>query len=517
MIHRQDRPLRPAVAFRLVTALPGRFPLADPDAVDRLGADLRAAGYDADGVPRVLGATANRALSRGEPAAAVRATTGGSPVETLIRLFLLGTTEPQAAVARALPTLGVDRAVAAGALEFDGAAVRAGLDIRPHADDDSQYLVVSDLDSDVRPGPVRPDHVLGIGQASISLATAVIRDPVGSALDIGTGCGIQALHCWSHAGAITATDPNPRALALAAATARLNGQRWDLLEGSLFEPVAGRRFDLVVSNPPFVVGDGTLRYSYRDSGMAGDGISAALVRGVAEHLNPDGTAQLLANWLVKDGADWRPRVAGWLAGTGCHAWVVQRERADPAEYAALWAKDAGEDGARAVGTVSAWLDYFEAERVSGIGMGLITMRRTDNPTPDLILDEIPGAGEQVTGPEAAGFLARRRWLTACSDGELLASRLVLDPAVLLQRRDLPGPNGWSTVLRMLIRPGGPGATLQVDEWGERLLAGCTGDVPLSLQVDLLAGAFGLDPNALAGAVLPAIRVGITRGLLHPAD
>ena len=46
------------------------------------------------------------------------------------------------------------------------------------------------------------------------------------------------------------------ALALAAATARLNGMSWDLRPGSLFEPVAGERFDLIVSNPPFVVGSG---------------------------------------------------------------------------------------------------------------------------------------------------------------------------------------------------------------------------------------------------------------------
>jgi hypothetical protein len=74
-----------------------------------------------------------------------------------------------------------------------------------------------------------------------------------------------------------------------------------------------------------------------------------------------------------------------------------------------------------------------------------------------------------------------------------------------------------TVLRMLRRPGGPGATVQVDEWGRALLAGCAGALPLGALVDLLAAAHGLDPAALAGAVLPAIRVAITRGLLHPTD
>jgi hypothetical protein len=71
------------------------------------------------------------------------------------------------------------------------------------------------------------------------------------------------------------------------------------------------------------------------------------------------------------------------------------------------------------------------------------------------------------------------------------------------------------VLRLLRRPGGPGATLQVDEWGESLLAGCTGQLPLAVLLSLLAEAHGLDLGALTEAVLPTIRVAVTRGLLHP--
>ena len=138
-----------------------------------------------------------------------------------------------------------------------------------------------------------------------------------------------------------ATDISPRALALAGATARLNQQHWDLRAGSLFDPVAGEQFDLIVSNPPFVVGDGTTRFTYRDSGLPGDGVGRAIVEGARTHLRPGGTAQLLANWLVVDDGDWRDRVGGWVAASGCDAWVVQREIADPVEYVGLWLADAG--------------------------------------------------------------------------------------------------------------------------------------------------------------------------------
>ncbi|MET0864815.1 MAG: class I SAM-dependent methyltransferase [Nakamurella sp.] len=496
--------------------------MTDIAVTDRLGDDLRAANYTAAGVPELLGSSAHRALGRGELAPGLRATRDRSPLATLTRLFLLGSAEDEPAVRRALPTTGVEAALTEGILERSGDTLRAALDIRPYAADDDEYLLVSDLDSDTRPGPVRRDHVLGLGAASITLARGVIRQPVHRALDIGTGCGIQALHLAGHADQVVATDTNPRALALAGATARLNGQQWDLREGSLYEPVAGEDFDLIVCNPPFVIGDGEMRFSYRDSGLAGDGICQALIARVGQHLRPGGTAQLLANWIVREDTDWRERVGGWVAGTGLDAWVVQRELADPAEYVGLWLTDAGEDGksagsdtAAAVRLATNWLDYLAAERVQGIGMGMITLRRGGSDRPSVTLDEITGPGEDVTGDEADGFLRRRAWTEAATDADLLGSRLALSPQVMLEQRSLAGHEGWTTVLRMVRRQGGPGATLQLDEWGQALLAGCTGAVPLQLLIELLAAAHGLSAGALAAAVLPSVRVAVIRGLLEP--
>lgn len=508
------------------------IPLTDAAAVDRLRDDFAAAGYDADRVPRLLGPDAHHALARGHqwPALHVtgRAAREGSHVATLTRLFLLGTAEPAASVDAALPTLGLAGGVACGLVEpAPGAAgeagrIRACVDIRPHADDDNSYLVVSDFDSDSRPGPVRADHVLGIGAASVTLARMVIRRPVGRVLDLGTGCGIQALHCDSHAASITATDTNPRALALAGATARLNGQQWDLRQGSLFEPVAGEQFDLIVSNPPFVISSGQQRFEYRDSGMAGDDLCRRLVTELPDYLAPGGTAQLLANWQIRDDGDWRWSVGEWVAATGCDGWVVQREVARPAEYVSLWLQDTGEAlGANETTQHIAgeWLDYFATERVTGIGMGSITVRRPlhRSGAPDVVFDELTGAGDILTGPEVDAFLARRAYLAERSDADLMESTLSLAPGDILEQRLLPGPDGWAPVLRQLHRPGGPGASVQLDEWGQALIAGCTGAVPLHTQIELLAAAHGLAPDALTSAVIPAVRTAITRGLLHPVD
>lgn len=369
----------------------------DPLLVDALGADLRSAGYTTDGVAELLGADANAAMGRGVwwPALRSTRTAENARLATLIRLFLLGTDEPVDQVQAAFPSTRVAELVAAGVLEVTDTA-RAALDIRPHSDGERDFFVVSDQDAALRGGPVDHEHVLGIGGASMSLARAVIRTPVQRALDLGTGCGIQALHLNGHCADIVATDTNPRALKLAQATAGINGMSWDLRPGSLFDPVAGERFDLIVSNPPFVVGKGAQDYIYRDSGVAGDGLCRTIIEKVGNYLTPGGTAQIMANWIVR-GDDWQPRVQDWLAGTGLHAWVVQRELADPVSYVSLWLADAGESAEQIAQRGADWLDWFDAEGITGIGMGLISLRvPRPGEEPEQILEEI--TDEPITGP-----------------------------------------------------------------------------------------------------------------------
>ena len=146
----------------------------------------------------------------------------------------------------------------------------------------------------------------------MTLAAATVRRPVGSALDLGTGCGVQALHASRHARRVTGTDVAPRALALAAATFALNDVDVELVDGPWLAPVAGRRFDQIVSNPPFVPGPARVEFVYRDSGEDGDAALAALVADLAGHLAPGGVAQLLASWLHVRGEDWPDRVRSWL-------------------------------------------------------------------------------------------------------------------------------------------------------------------------------------------------------------
>jgi release factor glutamine methyltransferase len=99
----------------------------------------------------------------------------------------------------------------------------------------------------------RPDT-----ETLVSAALALLPDPQAEAriLDIGTGSGAVALALASERprAEVVATDVSAAALAVARGNAERCGlgSRVELRQGALFEPVAGERFDLVVSNPPYL-------------------------------------------------------------------------------------------------------------------------------------------------------------------------------------------------------------------------------------------------------------------------
>jgi methylase of polypeptide subunit release factors len=491
------------------------LPHLTTDAAKALREALTRVGYTTDGVRDLLGRGAHAALGRGEPEPAFLATADAGELGVLIRLLLLGSAESDAAVAAALAPLSPADAAAAGLLAHaEAGGWRAELDLRPYGvAEEPDWWVLSDLDARRQ----HRDHVTGVGAASVTLAAATVRRPVGTLLDLGTGCGVQALHAARHALRVTGTDVAPRALALARATFAVNDVDVELLDGPWLSPVAGRRFDQIVSNPPFVPGPARVDFVYRDSGQDGDAALAALVGDLAEHLEPGGVAQLLASWLHVRGQEWPDRVRGWLP-PDCDAWVVQREVADPALHVGTWQRDAGLDMADPAARAEAreWLGWMTAACVEGIGFGMITLRRTGG-APTVVFEDLAEPFEDPLGPEAEGWLDRVDWLRAhADDAALLGARLALAPSVLLERWAEPGPDGWREVGASVVRQDGPRWRHEVDGLGTALLAGCHGALALGELMELLAVAHDRAVDGLVAATLPAVRELVRHGLLVPA-
>lgn len=482
---------------------------------------LTRVGYTADNLLEVLGPDVHAALSRSEPVPVRRVARGAGQLGTLIRLLLLGDTLPEGEVAAAFAPVDLGRAVAAGLLNRDADLVQAALDLRPLDVGAGTRWILSDLDDSMHRRTLTTNHVLGVGHASLSLLRATPTRPVGSVLDLGTGCGVQAVHAASYAERVTATDVNARALWLAEATAALNDLDIELLEGSWFEPVTGRRFDQVVANPPFVVGPARVEHTYRDSGLALDGASELVISQVPELLAPGGTAAMLAAWVHVDGEDWRHRVSSWLPAHGVDAWVVQRDIADPALYVGTWLRDAGMDprDPAAQARAERWLDAFTAADVEGIGFGFVYLRAIDGPT-ELLAEDLTHGFDDPLGNEATRYFERSAWLRAVAGDNNLAwsARYTVDPATALERVSLRGPEGWDQQVARLHRGDGPRWQHEVDESTVALLAGMRPDgLSLYELIELLAVAHGSDavtPEFAADAL--TVVTGLVRhGLVRP--
>lgn len=430
----------------MTTSVP--VPALDRDLIGRLRADVIASAWTVENLQNLLSQGAMSALMRDSRLPALVELAGATdPAAVLTRFFILGLPERASALNEALPTLGahgleslglaatIDEAEAASTLvmpraggapkrepkdERDEASaskapslptmrdpdeealepeveadpwLRALFDLRPHAatlpGGDHEWWVASDL-AEVQTGkPLSDDHVLGIGGATLTLLEMTVRERVGSALDVGCGCGIQALYLATHAGRVVATDLSSRACALTQFNAALNEAVIDVRAGSLFEPVEGETFDLIVTNPPFVITPDSVRgaaglLEYRDGGMDRDNLIRAVLRGAPACMNEGGTLQMLANWEIpadrNPDTQWSWRVDSWLDGLPVDAWVVQRDVLDPARYVDMWIRDSGgqlmarADYERAF---TSWLSDFRRAGTGAIGMGFVALRRLD--------------------------------------------------------------------------------------------------------------------------------------------
>ena len=492
-------------------------PVLDPAALALLRSAIE--GYTVDAVQDLLGPIGRSAHQRGDLAGVARALPDDDAIAALVRLFLLGAPVAEAQARAALGPLDVT--AASPLLACSRGLVRARLELRPYATDSAgPWWVLSDFGSDVRPGPLAADHVLGIGGASLTLAQATPRRPVARALDLGTGSGVQALHAGTHADAVIATDVSERALRLAATSAWLSGQTWDLRRGSLLDPVADEQFDLIVANPPFVVSPGFDRsgdgFDYRDSGLAGDAASAALVRGIPPLLSTDGTASLLANWIIPADGDWAGRVEAWFPHVGCDAWVWQREVVEPGAYVSMWLRDAGETPgtARWVERYDRWCGWLEQNGVAAVGMGLVTIWRDGGAAARVRCEDVPQALEQPAGAHLWEWVARRRWLAAHDDTALLGARLRHADGLVLTRHESLAEQGWTEVLAQLRQSHAMRWELEADDAICRLVAACDGNTPLGVVLDVLATVTAAPEADVAAAALPVVRDLVARGFLE---
>jgi methylase of polypeptide subunit release factors len=472
--------------------------------------------YRVDAVIEMVGEEAHRALSRNSTIPAVRALEArDEPLATLTRLWPLQQAVDRAALDQALPGLRAPL-VAAGILVDSGGQVGAAIDIRPYASDQGEFWVASDLtpNLDTLTAPVRSDLVLGVSAASATLAQLTLRRPVDSALDLGTGCGVQSLHLARHSGRVVAIDLNPRAGELARLTFGLNAMTVDLRLGDLYQPVADERFDLIVANPPYVMSPpGARRLTYRE----GDAVADTLVEGVvtkgAAHLADGGVLQVLANWAHVQGQDWTDRVGGWVASTGCDAHVVQREVLDPYAYIEVWLADAGLVGSPGYADrYRAWCDYFDRLRIEAVGLGWLVLHNARRAQPWIRIEDWPHPLAQPIGPTLAAELDAVDRLSEMGDEQVLQTRWRLAGDVVEETTGRPGQADPEHIV--LRQQAGFRRAYALDAAQAGILGACDGELTLAEIIAAVSRLVDADAAALTRDTVSRVRGLVLDGVLY---
>jgi methylase of polypeptide subunit release factors len=488
------------------------FTLPDGGAA-RLRTVLDDAGFTGEGIAQMVGGDLIGFGRRMAPIL-MRRTARPGPLPTLIRLFLGLVPVPAAAAREALDPVPLEDLIAARFLEEAGGdTVRSCVHMRHF----ENLVIAVDPEWILTERPVSADHVMSISKSTLFLAQITDRLAAESALDIGTGHGLHALIAARHCDRVVATDLTDRAVAITRFNAEFNGvPSIDVRQGDLFEPVAQETFDLIVSNPPFIIAP-PMDVHFLSAGLEVDDVIARLARETPRHLRPGGRAHFLANWALPADRPWEERVAPWFEGSGCDVTVLTFTTYPIDEYAARWIPPDVADPGLYRKTFDGWMRWYEERHIDGLAFGLVTMRRRDGDgeslrlsTPPLVFNEIDGNSLQVA-------LALGRWVAEVDDDEFLRTRLrIVDGARVMHEYALR-EGEWTLTDAVLGVEKGFAEVAQIDVHGERLAARCDGTRTVAEVVGEMAGELGRPFDEVARRVLPAVRNLVERGVLLPED
>jgi len=442
-------------------------------------------------------------LAADDPVPARRELVGATDqLGLLIKVFVLGERLTPGELATALPgTVDRDTLAPGG---------RAAISIRPVRLEGEDLLIASDFGSAITGQPLPPEFVMGVGGVTRTLAALMPDERGQTLLDLGTGSGVLAVLAAKRGYRVTATDISERAIALAALTADLNDVEVELIQGDLFEPVRGRRFDAVISNPPFVItpesAAGTS--TYREAGRAGDDLCAAICHALPDHLTEPGHAVMLANWEHRGDQPWEERVTDWM-GT-LSGLAIQRTVTTPALYARTWLTDEGipPQAPGHAERVWEWLDDFDSRDVTAIGFGYLILHAAENPH-HLTLDT-PGA--MVEGArEWVGVVVNDMSVLDLSSSDL-AERAIAPVNALEKRYHAPG--GEDPWLIMLASTAGPSIDIRLTTEAAAIIGASDGELTIAQLAAAVASLMDTTAEAVWSAAEGPIRECIRHGLVE---
>ncbi len=473
----------------------------------RLRAFFEDAGYNEASLRKHLGAAELPSRHLRNHARLLDRTSAASALNILLRWFWLSRAQTRAEAAGLIPDDMLGLMLECGLLREQGE------DLIPRAMllHIEGFLVASDHSSAIDAKQV--EMVLWPNPTSKFLARFAVRRHSRATLDLGTGSGILSLGASRYSDGVVATDLNERAVKCARFNARLNGiENIEVLGGDCFAPVAGRRFDLILSNPPFFITPQS-EYLFCENQMDLDGLCRRLVKEAPAYLNEGGYLEMLCEFAQIKGQPWEERVAEWLEGTGCDAWVMKGVTQGPEEYAQHRIKETSEDPSQDSANYSGYMNYYRQRGVEAIHGGLIAMRRREG-TNWVRIEEVPTSpkgelGEMILDIFAAHDLTQRN----DTPEKLAAIRVKLSPHVRLEQMCAQHEGQWKAEALTLRLTNGFPFHMSVQPLVAEFLVTCDGTRTAGEAIERFAASVEAPVEKVQTECLAIIRKLIERGFM----
>jgi hypothetical protein len=226
---------------------------------------------------------------------------------------------------------------------------------------------------------------------------------------------------------------------------------------------------------------------------------------------------MICEWVKLQDEPWQDRLANWFRGSGCDVMVWTMESQNPAVYAENWVRDTeqeSEDEGSAL--YGEWMQYFKAERIESIHLGLVAMRKTTRPQGNWFrIDEGLPHLNDWTGATIEETFALGDFLLQ-PDPQLVDARLLVRPGLRLMKQATWTPEGWKSVGAQLRQTDGMKYGGNVDEHVAALLARCDGRRTLGSLLMQTAEEMGVEAPRVVPGYLVILRKLIERGFLVPA-
>ena len=432
---------------------------------------------------------------------------GDAAFHALARLFFLGTSIRDEEANAVLPSSFLRSCVDCGLLATDGNVFRSAALVVPVGD----MLLAADLHLAVSQDD--GSYVPTISQPALHLRSLAIRKPTGRMLDLCGGFALHGIMASHFSSEVVTTDLNPRAKEYAVFNAALNGcDNIKAVTGNLFGPVQGERYDLILSNPPFVVSfEGSA--TFRDSPIELDGFVHQMLTQASDYLEDGGVFQAICEWVEFEGQDWQERLAGWFQGSGCDVWVLTANRQSPSSYAQGRLRETTSDETELASNLESWEQNFRDRRVASIHGGFIFLRRRQGANWFDVTQITRGIGAPIGDAIAQGFEGRD--LVFCDDGDqaLLASRLGIANGMRQVAKSHWERQSWRTDSISLQPDDGLPVSIGVDDQVLCLVEMFDGDRSVDEALEAFANRVGIPVESARKQGLQLVRSMIQNGVL----